>query len=72
MTQKQKYVFWVGGGFWILIVLLSDTGFVSEMKNDFLRGSKTFNLKDMMPFAAATIAWCVASYLVAKLFGGKG
>jgi len=72
MTRRQKYVFWVGGVIWILIVLIGDTGFVNEMKDDFLRGSKTFNLEDMMPFAAATIAWCVVSYLVAKLFGGKG
>lgn len=85
MTQRGKYIFWLGCLVWLFILAIAEDSSspeilesIAEIRYDFVEEiprlfdpERTFYLRDVIPFLAATAGWCGASYLLGKIFGGK-
>jgi hypothetical protein len=84
MTQRGKYIFWLGCLVWLFIVAIADTASYDILENiadirydffnempDLWEPGMTFRIGKIIPFLAATAGWCGASYLLGKIFGGK-
>lgn len=86
MTQRGKYIFWLGCLVWLFILAIAEDpshieilDIIAEIRVSFVREmpnlwtpERIFEVHDVIPFLAATAGWCGASYLLGKIFGGEG